>query len=176
MRLLDADSRHTIRFQLNGKAVEGVAAPRMLATDFLREALGATGTHAGCEHGVCGACTIRLDGKAVRACLLYAVQLEGRNVQTVEGLAGHDEELSAMQTAFRKHHALQCGFCTPGILMSLSQLLEEEPGADEARIRDCLSGHICRCTGYHGIVAAALEVFEAHRRSGGESGRERTDV
>jgi len=127
-------------------------------SDFLRHQLGAFGTHVGCEHGSCGACTVRVDGKAVRSCLMYAAQVEGREVSTVESLATSDG-LNELQAALQKHHGLQCGYCTPGILMSLSQLREEEPDADEARIRDVLSGHICRCTGYHGIVQAALEVF-----------------
>ncbi len=164
MPSLEAGARHLVRLTLNGRAVEGHAEPRMLFTDFLRHELGMVGTTVGCEHGVCGACTVRVDGMAWRGCLLYAVQLEGRTVETVEGLAGPDGALNDLQTAFRKHHALQCGFCTPGILMSLSQLIEEEPGADEARVRDVLSGHICRCTGYHGIVAAALEVLGAQSR------------
>ena len=161
MRYLEAGKRHSLRFTLNGQSVEGEVEPRLLLTDFLRLHLGAYGTHVGCEHGSCGACTIRVDGKAVRSCLLYAVQMDGRTVTTVEGLATSDsaDGLNAMQAALRKHHGLQCGFCTPGILMSLDQLFEEEPKADEARIRDVLSGHICRCTGYHGIVQAALEVF-----------------
>jgi 2-furoyl-CoA dehydrogenase 2Fe-2S iron sulfur subunit len=161
MRLLDADARHRVRFTLNGKAVEGDAEPRLLFSDFLRHVIGLTGTHVGCEHGACGACTVLVGGKAMRACLLYAVQMEGRAVRTVEGLAHSDGRLNELQLAFRKHHALQCGFCTPGILMSLTQLLDEEPGANEARIRDVLSGHLCRCTGYHGIVAAALEIAAA---------------
>jgi len=163
MSVLEAGARHRVRFTLNGRAIEGEAEPRMLATDFLREVLGATGTHVGCEHGVCGACTIRVDGNALRACLLFAVQLEGCAVETVEGLGDADGGLNDLQAAFRRLHALQCGYCTPGVLMSLSQLLEEEPEADEARIRDVLSGHICRCTGYQGMVDAALEVFAAQR-------------
>jgi 2-furoyl-CoA dehydrogenase 2Fe-2S iron sulfur subunit len=158
MRYLEAGKRHTVRFTLNGRSVEGEAEPRLLLSDFLRQHLGAFGTHVGCEHGSCGACTVRLDGKAVRSCLLYAAQVDGREVSTVEGLAGPDG-LNPLQAALQKHHGLQCGFCTPGILMSLSQLHEEEPEADEARIRDVLSGHICRCTGYDGIVQAALDVF-----------------
>ena len=163
MHYLEADRRHRVGLILNGRRVEGEAEPRMLLTDFLRYELGYTGTHVGCEHGVCGACTIRLDGRATRACLLYAVQADGRTVHTIEGLTGENDELSDLQTAFRKHHALQCGFCTPGILMTLSQLLEEEPDADEPRIRAVLSGHLCRCTGYQGIVDAALEVAVARR-------------
>ncbi|MBT3370118.1 MAG: (2Fe-2S)-binding protein [Rhodospirillaceae bacterium] len=158
MRYLKAGTRHTVRFVLNGREAEGEAEPRLLLSDFLRHQLGAFGTHVGCEHGSCGACTVRVDGKAVRSCLMYAAQVEGREVSTVESLATSDG-LNELQAALQKHHGLQCGYCTPGILMSLSQLREEEPDADEARIRDVLSGHICRCTGYHGIVQAALEVF-----------------
>lgn len=151
-------SRQPIAFTLNGKPVSGDAEPRLLLSDFLRHELGATGTHVGCEHGVCGACTIRLDGDAVRSCLIFAVQVEGRNVDTVEGLADADGRLSALQAAFRRHHALQCGFCTAGILMTLDHYLENHPDPSEAEIRDVLSGHLCRCTGYAGIVRAALEV------------------
>ena len=158
MRYLEAGKRHTVRFTLNGRAVEGDAEPRLLLSDFLRQTLGAFGTHVGCEHGSCGACTIQMDGKAVRSCLLYAVQVEGKALTAVENLATPDG-LNELQAAMQKHHGLQCGFCTPGILMSLTQLREEEPNADEARIRDVLSGHICRCTGYDGIVKAALDVF-----------------
>ena len=134
----------------------------MLLSDFLRHELGATGTHVGCEHGVCGACTVRLDGAPVRACLTLAVQAEGRRVDTVEGLVP-DGELNELQKAFRRHHALQCGFCTAGILMSLDAWLETRPEPDEAEVRALLSGHLCRCTGYTGIVAAALEAAEARR-------------
>jgi 2-furoyl-CoA dehydrogenase 2Fe-2S iron sulfur subunit len=158
MRYLSADRKHPVRFTLNGKTVEGSAEPRMLLVDFLRHEIGLTGTHVGCEHGVCGACTARIDGRATRTCLVYAAQVEGRSVETVEVLAGTGD-LTDLQAAFRRHHALQCGFCTPGILMSLSQLIEEEPDAGEARVREVLSGHLCRCTGYHGIVAAALAVL-----------------
>ena len=158
MRYLEAGQRHKVSFTLNGHAVEGEAEPRLLLSDFLRQHLGAFGTHVGCEHGSCGACTVRVGGKAVRSCLLYAAQVEGKAVATVEGLAGPDG-LNPLQAAMQKRHGMQCGFCTPGILMSLSQLHDEEPNADEARIRDVLSGHICRCTGYHGIVQAALDVF-----------------
>jgi len=168
MRYLAANEKHRVRFTLNGREVEGTAEPRMLLVDFLRREIGLTGTHVGCEHGVCGACGIRLDGISTRSCLLYAVQVDGRAVETVESLAAGGE-LNDLQAAFRRHHALQCGFCTPGILMSLSQLIEHEPDADEDRVRDVLSGHICRCTGYHGIVAATLEVLETRRGAG--SGR-----
>ena len=150
-----------VTLTLNGTQRSGLAEPRMLLTDFLRHCLGATGTHVGCEHGVCGACTIRLDGEAVRACLTLAVQADGRRVDTVEGLA-KDGKLNDLQAAFRKHHALQCGFCTAGILMSLDHYLEVEPRPTETDLRAMLSGHLCRCTGYTPIIKAALEV--AHTR------------
>lgn len=134
----------------------------MTLADFLRHKLGLTGTHVGCEHGVCGACTVMIDGKAVRSCLMLAVQTDGANVLTVEGL-GSDGELSALQKAFKKHHALQCGFCTPGMLMTAHALLQEEPAADESRIREVLSGNICRCTGYIGIVEAVSEARAAYQ-------------
>ncbi len=158
MPLLKRGQRYAVTITLNGKARSGYAEPRMLLTDFLRHELGATGTHVGCEHGVCGACTVRLDGEAVRACLTLAVEADGRRVDTVEGLAGASDGLSPLQNAFRRHHALQCGFCTAGILMSLDHFLTEKPGASEAEIREMLSGHLCRCTGYTGIVRAALEM------------------
>ena len=151
-----------MRFTMNGRSVEGQSEPRLLLSDFLRREIGATGTHVGCEHGVCGACTVRIDGVATRACLVYAVQVDGCHVDTVEGLADGDK-LNDLQLAFRRHHALQCGFCTPGILMSLSQLVEEEPDAEEPRVREVLSGHLCRCTGYYGIVSAVMEVLAAGR-------------
>ena len=159
MQYLKAGSKTEIKFRLNGEPVKGMAEPRRLLVDFLRHDLGLTGTHVGCEHGVCGACTIRINGKATRSCLLYAVQMSGKTVETVESL-GSDEKLNSLQSAFQKHHALQCGFCTPGILMSLTQLIEEEPNADEERIKDVLTGHLCRCTGYENIISAALEVLE----------------
>ena len=162
MRYLSADRKHPVSFTLNGESVQGSAEPRMLLADFLRHEIGLTGTHVGCEHGVCGACTVRVDGRATRSCLVYAAQVEGRSVETVEALAAQGD-LNDLQAAFRRHHALQCGFCTPGILMSLTQLIEEEPNADEARVREVLSGHLCRCTGYHGIVASALEVLRGKR-------------
>ena len=129
----------------------------MLLSDFLRHSLGATGTHVGCEHGVCGCCTVMIDGTAVRSCLTLAVQAEGRDVRTVELLAAPDGALNALQAAFRKHHALQCGFCTPGILMSFTDYLARNPKPSDAEIRDVLGGHLCRCTGYAGIVAAVKE-------------------
>ena len=162
MKRIGAESRQRVGLTLNGHEAQGWAEPRTLLSDFLRHELGATGTHVGCEHGVCGACTVRLDGAPVRACLTLAVQAEGRRVDTVEGLAP-DGALNDLQKAFRRHHALQCGFCTAGILMTLDAWLETKPKPDEAEVRALLSGHLCRCTGYSGIVAAALEAAEARR-------------
>jgi carbon-monoxide dehydrogenase small subunit/2-furoyl-CoA dehydrogenase 2Fe-2S iron sulfur subunit len=141
-----------IEVTVNGRWHREDADPRLLASDFLRHTLGLTGTHVGCEHGVCGACTVRLEGAAVRSCLLLAVQLDGAEVQTVEGLAPAGG-LTPLQAAFRETHALQCGFCTPGILMAASELLEGE-APTRAEITDLLSGHLCRCTGYEPIVEA----------------------
>jgi 2-furoyl-CoA dehydrogenase 2Fe-2S iron sulfur subunit len=163
MPRLTAASRHRVSLTLNGKAVSGWAEPRMLLSDFLRHALGATGTHVGCEHGVCGACTIKLDGRAARSCLMLAMQADGRRIDTVESL-GIADQLSVLQAAFRRHHALQCGFCTPGILMSLDDYLRHYPDPTEEEIRTLLSGHLCRCTGYTGIVRAALEAAAALKR------------
>ncbi len=165
MPVMTRSQRHLVALTLNGKPRSGHAEPRMLLTDFLRHELGATGTHVGCEHGVCGACTVRLDGEAVRACLTLAVQADGRRVDTVEGLAGDAEGLGPLQEAFRRNHALQCGFCTAGILMSLDHFLAEKPHASETEIREMLSGHLCRCTGYTGIVQAALEAARARTQS-----------
>ena len=163
MKRLGAGSRNRVTITLNGREASGWAEPRTLLSDFLRHELGATGTHVGCEHGVCGACTVRLDSAPARACLTLAVQAEGRRVDTVEGLAP-EGELNDLQKAFRRHHALQCGFCTAGILMSLDAWLEGGPAPDEGEVRALLSGHLCRCTGYSGIVAAALDVAEARQR------------
>jgi 2-furoyl-CoA dehydrogenase 2Fe-2S iron sulfur subunit len=156
MRRVNKDERTRIALTLNGRAVSGDAEPRMLLTDFLRHVIGATGTHVGCEHGVCGCCTVLVDGVAVRGCLTLAVQAEGRSVTTVESLAAADGTLNALQKAFQQHHALQCGFCTPGILMSFTDYLARNPHPTEDEIREVLSGHLCRCTGYAGIVAAVL--------------------
>jgi 2-furoyl-CoA dehydrogenase 2Fe-2S iron sulfur subunit len=156
MRRVSKDERTRVRFTLNGRTVAGEAEPRMLLTDFLRHVIGATGTHVGCEHGVCGCCTVLLDGVAVRGCLTLAVQAEGRAVTTVESLAAPDGTLNTLQQAFQQHHALQCGFCTPGILMSFTDYLARNPHPTEDEIREVLSGHLCRCTGYAGIVAAVL--------------------
>lgn len=163
---LKSDQRHIVRFTLNGRAVEGLANPRMLLSDFIRHEAGATGTHVGCEHGVCGACTVRIDGQPARSCLALAVQTDGAEVETVEGLAPEAGRLSVLQEAFRRNFALQCGFCTAGILMSLDWLLTREPEASEDRIREVLSGHLCRCTGYDPIVRAAIE---ARDRLNGET-------
>jgi 2-furoyl-CoA dehydrogenase 2Fe-2S iron sulfur subunit len=156
MPRLSAGSLHCVSFTLNGRAVSGQAEPRMLLSDFIRHVLGATGTHVGCEHGICGACTVQIDGVPARSCLAFAVQAEGANVRTVEGLAPAADRLSPLQEAFREQFGLQCGFCTPGILMSLEALLRERPEAKEPEVREFLSGHLCRCTGYGTIVRAAL--------------------
>jgi 2-furoyl-CoA dehydrogenase 2Fe-2S iron sulfur subunit len=142
-----------IGVEINGKAYEGDVEPRTLLSDFIRHDCGLTGTHVGCEHGVCGACTVQLDGTPVRACLLLAVQADGRSVRTVEGL-----EWGVLQEAFTEHHALQCGFCTPGILMTIEPLLGKLKSAGE--IRDALAGNLCRCTGYVQIVEAVAQASE----------------
>lgn len=168
MPRLSAAARHTVRFTLNGRPVSGQAAPRTLLCDFLRHEIGATGTHVGCEHGVCGACTVDVDGMLTRSCMTLAVQVEGCAVRTVEGLAPAPDRLSVLQAAFRRHHALQCGFCTAGILMSLDVFLKAEPDPSEEAVRDLLSGHLCRCTGYTPIVRAALEAAAELRKVQGE--------
>lgn len=168
MPRLSAAARHTVRFTLNGRPVVGQAAPRTLLSDFLRHEIGATGTHVGCEHGVCGACTVDVDGMLTRACMTLAVQVEGCAIRTVEGLAPAPDRLSVLQAAFRRHHALQCGFCTAGILMSLDVFLKAEPDPSEEAVRDLLSGHLCRCTGYTPIVRAALEAAAELRDAQGE--------
>jgi 2-furoyl-CoA dehydrogenase 2Fe-2S iron sulfur subunit len=165
MQILKQEERHRIRFTLNGEKVEALAEPRMLLTDFIRHEIGATGTHVGCEHGICGACTIRVNGQAVRACLMLAVQAEGCVIETVEGLAAKDGTLSVLQAAFHRNFALQCGYCTPGFLMSLSEYLERAENPTEEEIRIALSGNICRCTGYAEIVNAALEAAKEIRAS-----------
>jgi carbon-monoxide dehydrogenase small subunit len=139
---------------VNGTVYQRQVEPRLLLSDFLRHDLGLTGTHVGCEHGVCGACTILLDGEAVRACLVFAVQADGHAITTVEGLAAPDGTLHPLQEAFRQAHGLQCGFCTPGILLTMVPFLAENPAPDEREIRQALSGNLCRCTGYQGIVDA----------------------
>jgi 2-furoyl-CoA dehydrogenase 2Fe-2S iron sulfur subunit len=164
MPRLNAGERHPIRLTVNGRAASGWAEPRLLLADFLRWELGLSGTHVGCEHGICGACTVRLDGAAVRSCLILAVQADGRHIETVEGLAAPDGPLSPLQAAFGRNHALQCGFCTPGILMSASAWLERHSDPSEQEVRAMLSGHLCRCTGYTNIVCAVLEAAAELRR------------
>ena len=150
------DQQVPIGVTVNGVRHERAVEPRLLLSDFLRHELGLTGTHVGCEHGVCGACTVLLDGDDVRSCLILAVQADGHELVTVEGLAppGGGDELHPLQAAFREAHGLQCGFCTPGFLMTLVPFLREHPHPSEPEIREALSGHLCRCTGYQGIVAA----------------------
>jgi 2-furoyl-CoA dehydrogenase 2Fe-2S iron sulfur subunit len=159
MNRIGADERKLIALTLNGVERGGWCEPRTNLADFLRHELGATGTHVGCEHGVCGACTVRIDGVAVRACLTLALQVDGRRVDTVEGLGA--EGLNDLQLAFRRNHALQCGFCTAGILMSCADFLQRMPDPSEQQVREMLSGHLCRCTGYTPIVKAVMEVAAA---------------
>jgi carbon-monoxide dehydrogenase small subunit len=140
-----------VRVTVNGQPREGAVEPRTTLVDFLRIELGLTGTHVGCEHGVCGACTVLMDGQAVRSCIMLAVQADGAELMTVEGLA-HDGELHPLQEAFIECHGLQCGFCTPGFLMSIHELLQREPDPDDEAIKDALGGNVCRCTGYQQIV------------------------
>ena len=161
MPRLNRDVQHRISLTLNGNAVSGFTEPRMLLTDFLRQVLSTNSVHVGCEHGVCGACTVRIDGRAVRACLMFAVQADGAQIDTAAGLADADGALNQLQTAFKRNHALQCGYCTPGILMSVTDFLERNPNPTEAEVEDMLSGHICRCTGYVGIKKAVMEVAAA---------------
>src|SRR5262245_63508479 len=149
-----------IRVVVNGRPYERMVEVRKTLADFLRDDLELTGTHLGCEHGVCGACTVVVDGAAVRSCLLFAAQMNGRDIRTVESLAD-GETLSPLQEAFREHHGLQCGFCTPGFLMTLRCFLDEYPDPTEREIREAISGNLCRCTGYQNIVAAALAAARA---------------
>ena len=143
-----------VSMQINGREVQGEVEPRLLLADFIRDNAGLTGTHLGCEHGVCGACTVQLDGEPVRSCLMFAVQANGHRVATVEGMAPNERELHPLQQAFHEEHALQCGFCTPGILMTMEAFLREEPDPTPERIREALAGNLCRCTGYQNIVTA----------------------
>jgi aerobic-type carbon monoxide dehydrogenase small subunit (CoxS/CutS family) len=171
-----------VRLTVNGKPCERQVEPRMLLSDFLRHELGLTGTHVGCEHGMCGACTILLEGQPVRSCLTLAVQVEGKNVRTVESLADTDsvsqrklsmgntqegrpstDVLSVLQAAFWEHQGLQCGFCTPGILMTMEAFLGENPDPTREQVREALSGHICRCTGYHDIVDSVMAAAQVRR-------------
>jgi aerobic-type carbon monoxide dehydrogenase small subunit (CoxS/CutS family) len=152
--LTDGGDRHEIRLRVNGAERSGHAPGRKLLSDFIRQDLGLTGTHVGCEHGVCGACTILLDGQPVRSCLMFAVQVDGAEIETIEGLASGADDLHPIQQAFWDHHGLQCGFCTPGMVLTAKALLEENPNPTEAQIREAIAGNICRCTGYVFIVDA----------------------
>ena len=147
----------SVAVSVNGSVRQATIEPRMTLADFLRERCGLTGTHLGCEHGVCGACTVLVDGAAVRACLLFAVQLDGAEITTIEGLSPADGSLSPVQEAFRNCHGLQCGFCTPGFVVTVTALLAENPAPTDDELRHGLAGNLCRCTGYQGIVAAARE-------------------
>tara|TARA_B100000676_G_scaffold58187_2_gene57263 strand:+ start:4589 stop:5074 length:486 start_codon:yes stop_codon:yes gene_type:complete len=157
MLRIKSDQKQRVTLTVNDKTVSGFAQPRLLLTDFLRHELGLYGTHVGCEHGVCGACTIIIDDVATRSCLRYAVQCDGMKLRTVEGLEDVDGTLNALQKAFNENGALQCGFCTAGILMSATKFLQENPKPNRDEVRDMLSGHICRCTGYEQIVRAILQ-------------------
>lgn len=168
MLRIKADQKQRVEVTVNGRNHAGYATPRTLLTDFLRHELKLFGTHVGCEHGVCGACTVMIDGRATRSCLRYAVQVDGAEIETVEGLAEGDD-LTPLQQAFSRNAALQCGFCTAGILMSTVHYLRENPHPSEEEVRDMLSGHICRCTGYEGMVRAILEVSRP-ADGGGPSG------
>jgi carbon-monoxide dehydrogenase small subunit len=159
-------AEHDIEFTVNGQRRRGRAEARKTLADFLREDLVLTGTHLGCEHGVCGACTVLVDGSAVRACLMFAVQADGSEITTIEGLAGPGGELNPVQDAFRSEHGLQCGFCTPGFVMSMHAFLLENPTPTDEEIRDGLSGNICRCTGYQGILKAARRAADAMSQTG----------
>jgi len=154
-----------IRVRINGAAVTEDVPPRLSLADFLREGRNLTGTHLGCEHGVCGACTVIVDGAAVRSCLMFAAQADGRSINTVEGLAPDQDHLHPLQESMRDCHGLQCGYCTPGILMTMKAFLDETPSPDEAQIREALSGNLCRCTGYQHIVEAMQLAAERLRGS-----------
>ena len=151
-----------VRMTVNGRVREATVEPRLTLADYLRERCGLTGTHLGCEHGVCGACTVMVDGRATRSCLMFAVQADGSEITTVEGLAV-DDELTDVQRAFQQHHGLQCGFCTPGFVVSVTALLERNPDPTDEEIREGLSGNLCRCTGYQGILRAVHEVAAARK-------------
>ena len=157
MRRVNKDTKARVTLTLNGRKTSGEAEARMLLTDFLRHEIGLTGTHVGCEHGVCGCCTVLIDGVAARSCLTLAHQADGREVQTVESLAGPDGKLSPLQSALRDHHALQCGFCTPGILMSFTDFLKRVPDPTVDEVKEVLGGHICRGTGYQGLIDAGID-------------------
>ena len=157
----DATTSVEVSLTINGQPVTGRVEPRLTLADFLREDRNLTGTHLGCEHGVCGACTVLLDGDAVRSCLVFAVQADGTDVTTVEGIASADGRLSEVQEALRANHGLQCGFCTPGFVLTITALLRDNPDPTDQEIREGLSGNICRCTGYQGIIAAVRQAADS---------------
>ena len=157
------EGRILVDIEVNGTAYSGVAEVRVLLSDFLRHALGITGVHVGCEHGVCGACTVLLNGQPIRSCLMFAVQAAGQTITTIEGLAS-GSALHPIQAAFRKHHGLQCGFCTPGMVLTALDLIERQSALTEESVREGLSGNLCRCTGYEGIVAAVLDAGQGTAR------------
>lgn len=158
----------TIAVTVNGSRYDLQVETRLTLVDCLRHHIGLSGTHVGCEHGVCGACTVLFDGQAVRSCLMFAVQADGAVVTTVEGLASENGQLHPLQQAFHDNHGLQCGFCTPGVLMTLLEFLQHNPAPTEAEVREALSGNLCRCTGYQGIVAAALDAAGRLRQDRGQ--------
>jgi aerobic-type carbon monoxide dehydrogenase small subunit (CoxS/CutS family) len=163
-----------VAIDINGETYSGDVEPRTLLSDFIRHVARLTGTHVGCEHGVCGACTVQIDGETARSCLMLAVQANGRSVLTIEGLAPDGAPLHPLQRAFHEHHALQCGFCTPGFLLAGEALLRERPDPTEREVREALAGNLCRCTGYEGIVEAVLDVAAQERRAGDDGDGDRT--
>lgn len=160
-----SDTR-TINVEVNGRTYTRTIPVRLLLADFLRHEIDLTGTHVGCEHGVCGVCTVLVDGRSARSCLMFAVQAHGKHLTTIEGLAERDGSLNILQQAFQEHHGLQCGFCTPGMLMTLTEHLRDNPNATEDGLREVLTGNLCRCTGYQAIIEAALD---AARRMRGDA-------
>jgi len=167
---LKSGERHLVAFTLDGVEVRGFAEPRLLLSDFLRQELGRTEVHVGCEQGVCGACTVLLDGKPARSCLTFAVQAGGRRVETVHSLSPADGKLNDLQESFRRHHGLQCGYCTPGVLVSSEAFLRDNSKPSEQQVREMLSGHLCRCTGYVGMVDAILETAAKRAESKASEG------
>jgi carbon-monoxide dehydrogenase small subunit len=157
----------SVELTVNGQARRASVEPRLTLADFLRDRCGLTGTHLGCEHGICGACTVLVDGAAVRSCLVFAVQADGAEITTIEGIAAPDGGLSAVQAAFRDCHGLQCGFCTPGFVVSVTAFLRDHPDPSDEEIREALSGNLCRCTGYQGILKAVRQAADAARRGEG---------
>ena len=175
MPRLAHNERREIRVTLNGADVRGEVTPRLLLSDFLRHVIGATGTHVGCEHGVCGACTVHLNGRVARSCLTLAIQADGARVDTIEGQAEANGSLGCLQRAFKRNFALQCGFCSPGIIMSLADYLSRYDEVTESEVRDLIGGHLCRCTGYTPIVKATLEAareLQESRRNGAQAAGE----